>query len=84
MAGHTVNPVSAIASFSAATTLGIVTVITPGGVGVREGALSALLVTQEFTWATATAAALAARLWFIAGETCVFLIALRVRGVLDA
>lgn len=63
--------------FPLATTIGIVAVIFPGGVGVREGMLTAYLVAAGFSVADATTVAVASRLWFFVGEAFFFLAGIR-------
>jgi uncharacterized membrane protein YbhN (UPF0104 family) len=59
-------------AFVLATTLGVMAVIAPGGLGVREGLLVALLVMLGHTLEVATTLAVVARLWFLAGEALMF------------
>jgi uncharacterized membrane protein YbhN (UPF0104 family) len=54
--------------FALATTLGLVALFAPGGLGVREAVLVGSLRLAEVPLAEATAVALAARLWFLCGE----------------
>ena len=54
-------------TYATAWTIGILSVITPGGLGVREGILS-LLLTSVLPPATATLIALLSRLWTITAE----------------
>lgn len=84
MSGATLEPIAAAAAFATATTAGILAVITPGGLGIREGALAALLVAEEFSLASASSAALTARIWFLGGELLVFLVALGTRAARPA
>jgi len=68
-----VSPADGLA-FPLAATLGVVAVIAPGGLGAREGVLVAYLVLAGQPLATATTVAVAARLWFLAGEIALFVI----------
>lgn len=62
--------------FAGATTLGIITFVTPGGLGVREGAISALLVLNGMAWGDAVVLSLAARIWFLIGEVVMSILGL--------
>lgn len=66
-----VSPVDGLA-FPLAASLGIVAVIAPGGLGAREGVLVGYLVLAGQSAADATTVAVAARLWFLAGELSLF------------
>lgn len=68
-----VSPADGLA-FPLAATLGIIAVIAPGGLGAREGVLVAYLVLAGQSPADATTVAVAARLWFLAGELALFVI----------
>lgn len=58
--------------FPLAASLGIVSLITPGGLGTREGVLVACLVGAGIAGPAATSIATASRLWFLMGEFFVF------------
>ena len=60
--------------FPLAATLGVVTVICPGGIGVREGALTAYLVLAGVSVPDATTVAVASRVWFLIGEVVFFVL----------
>ncbi len=60
--------------FPLAATLGIVVFIAPGGLGVREGILTALLHAGGLPLPEATAVAIFSRLWFLIGEGFLFLV----------
>jgi hypothetical protein len=68
-----VSPADGLA-FPLAATLGVVAVIAPGGLGAREGVLVAYLVLAGQSVTDATTVAVAARLWFLAGELVLFVI----------
>ncbi len=68
-----ISPLDGLA-FPLAATLGVVAVIAPGGLGAREGVLVAYLVLAGQSVAEATTVAVAARLWFLAGELALFAI----------
>lgn len=60
--------------FPLSAAMGIVAVIAPGGLGVREGALVGLLVLAGYHQKDAVTLALASRLWFLAGECSCFVL----------
>lgn len=67
------SPLVAFA-FPLAGTLGLMAVIAPGGIGVREGILVAYLVVNGFDKETAITISLVARMWYLTGEICIFLL----------
>lgn len=69
--GH-IDPLSGL-SFALATNIGILAIIAPGGIGVREAAIVLYLNTVGLSIAEATTIAVASRLWFLAGEGGFFL-----------
>ena len=74
-------PIVALA-FPLATTAGIVALPLPGGLGLREGILVGLLAIVGFSVSDATAYAIVARLWFLLGETFMFVVGWQAhRGV---
>lgn len=68
-----------MASWAAAYVIGYLTLLTPAGLGVREGAL-ALLLTPILPAGVAAVIAIVARLWMVAGEALAAAAALIVRG----
>lgn len=68
-----VSPSDGLA-FPLAASLGVLAIIAPGGLGAREGVLVAYLVLAGHSAADATTVAVAARLWFLAGELALFLV----------
>jgi uncharacterized membrane protein YbhN (UPF0104 family) len=60
--------------FPLAATLGIITFISPGGLGTREAILTGYLTLAGIPVADATTVAVASRLWFLGGEIFVFLL----------
>lgn len=62
-------------AFALAGSLGIL-LITPGGLGVREGALTGYLILAGVNLQDATTIALFSRLWFLLGELFVFFLGL--------
>ncbi len=63
-------------AFPFATTIGIVAVFAPGGLGVREGALAAFLLALGMPSELGLATAIYARIWFLGGEGLMFVIGL--------
>jgi hypothetical protein len=62
--------------FALAGTIGILALFAPGGIGIREGILVALLVFYGLSAREATTIAVSSRLWFLVGEVFYFLISL--------
>jgi len=60
--------------FPLACTLGIMAVITPGGLGIREGVMVGYLTLAGIPVTEATTIAVASRLWFLAGDTFIFIL----------
>lgn len=58
--------------FALAGSLGIMAIIAPGGLGVREGLLTGYLSLAGLELADATTIAVASRLWFLVGEVFIF------------
>jgi uncharacterized membrane protein YbhN (UPF0104 family) len=64
-------------TFPLAATLGILAIIAPGGIGVREGVLFLFLNSSgALTVEEATTISVFSRVWFLVGESFLFLIAL--------
>lgn len=72
--GHTLPFAFMILAFAAASTVGIVSFVAPGGLGVREGALVFVLVGGGMGVADASGLAIIARVWFLIGELFVFFV----------
>jgi len=60
--------------FALAGSLGIMAVIMPGGLGVREGVLAGFLTLAGLDLNTATTISIASRIWFLVGEAFIFLV----------
>lgn len=73
-----VMPVMAFA-FPLSVSFGVLAIIMPGGLGVREGIIVAYLTLAGLDVETATTISFMNRLWFIAGEVFVFLLSLLLR-----
>jgi len=56
--------------------LGVLALITPGGIGVREGVMTGFMVLTGMELEVATTIAVLSRLWFISGEVFIFFLAL--------
>jgi uncharacterized membrane protein YbhN (UPF0104 family) len=67
-------PWSAGLAFPLAAVAGVIALIAPGGLGVREGVLFGVLMLAGLSRIEATSVALASRLWFVAGEAIVFVV----------
>ncbi len=52
--------------------LGVLALISPGGLGVREGIMTGFMVLTGIALETATTIAIISRLWFITGEVFIF------------
>ncbi len=65
-------------SFAFAGTVGLVVVISPGGIGVREGILTGILTLSGLPLQDATTVSVVSRLWFLCGEAFIFLTAVVV------
>jgi glycosyltransferase 2 family protein len=66
-------------AFALAATLGLLALVAPGGIGVREGVLAAVLTAGGIGLTEAGMIAVAARLWFLVGEAGIFALALVAR-----
>lgn len=62
--------------FAVAASLGILTIISPGGLGIREGILLAILLHFGFEMKFSTTFVVVSRLWFVLGELFVFILGL--------
>ena len=58
--------------FAFAGVVGVMALFAPGGLGVREGILTAMLVGYGLSVEFATAVAIASRVWFLGGEVFAF------------
>lgn len=71
-------PVMAFA-FPLSVCFGVLAIILPGGLGVREGIIVGYLTLAGLDIETATTISFMNRLWFIAGEVFIFLLSLLIR-----
>ncbi len=60
--------------FALAGTMGVLAVIVPGGIGVREGILAGMLILAGIDEKLAVSISVASRLWFLCGELFLFII----------
>lgn len=67
-----------------AVALGIIAIIAPGGIGVREGMLVVWLQLSGFSWEMATTMAIATRVWTLIGEVGIFIIGLLLKRSLKS
>jgi uncharacterized membrane protein YbhN (UPF0104 family) len=65
--------------FATAGSLGIAAIIAPGGLGVREGLMVALLVSFGINTENAIVLSIISRLWFLIGEASIFFLAFLLR-----
>ncbi|MBN2175768.1 MAG: flippase-like domain-containing protein [Bacteroidales bacterium] len=72
------DPIIAFA-FPLSVVLGLLVVIFPGGIGVRESILTSYLAHAGVAMTSATVISIFARIWFIAGEVFIFLLALYLK-----
>jgi hypothetical protein len=62
------------------TTIGILAIVMPGGLGVREGVMVGFLSLVSVPLKDALTLAILARLWFLLGELFIFVLAVLIRG----
>jgi hypothetical protein len=65
-------PFSAVFCFPLAGSLGILFVIAPGGIGIREGVITAYLMLLNISLPEAIMISASSRLWFLVGEFFIF------------
>ncbi|NOZ46706.1 MAG: hypothetical protein GXO79_07970 [Chlorobi bacterium] len=63
-------------SFPISISFGVLAIIAPGGIGVREGIIATFLIAAGWNHQLAITASLISRLWFLSGEVFIFLLAL--------
>ncbi|MGK0137614.1 MAG: uncharacterized membrane protein YbhN (UPF0104 family) [Algoriphagus sp.] len=71
----------AMLAFPLAMTIGVVAIIVPGGLGVREVAIGTLLVQMAVSAEAANTISVASRLWFLCGEVFIFLLGLCLQRI---
>lgn len=65
-------PLATGCGFALSATLGIMAIVAPGGLGVREGLLVAFLVQAGLSLEQSTTISVTSRLWFFLGELFIF------------
>ena len=68
--------ISIIFAWPLGISLGVLALITPGGIGVREGIMTGFMILTGMAIETATTIAILSRLWFISGEIFIFFLSL--------
>lgn len=68
-------------AFPLAATFGIIALVAPGGIGVREGVLASLIHLGGVEIALATSIAIFSRLWFLIGESFLFILGFIVHSI---
>ena len=76
MAFHFEFSIAVIFSWPLSISLGVLSLITPGGIGVREGIMTGFMILTGMPLEEATTIAVISRLWFITGEVFIFLLSL--------
>ena len=66
-------------AFPLSVVLGLISIIFPGGIGVREGAISLFLISNGINVEIAVTISIVARIWFLTGEFFAFFLALYSR-----
>ena len=66
-------------AFPLSVVIGLISIIFPGGIGVREGAISLFLISNGINADVAVTISIVARVWFLAGEFFAFFLALYFR-----
>lgn len=69
-----VNPSSLIFIFPFSVCVGILAIVAPGGIGIREGVFALMLISVGNTAKSAAELSVISRIWFVAGEIILFLI----------
>jgi len=75
---HEIYPAAVILIFPIARVIGSVAVITPGGMGVREGIITMLLANYGVGFEFATVITIYSRIWILSVESILFLYAKRL------
>jgi glycosyltransferase 2 family protein len=69
-----------ILAFPFATSLAIIVLIAPGGIGIREGTLFGCLILLSFPISEASSIAISSRIWFLFGEFIYFMTGLALKN----
>lgn len=70
------SPIQAVFCWPLGITIGLLSIIIPGGIGVREGVMIGFMVLTGIKLEAATTIAVSSRLWFISGEFFIFFLSL--------
>ncbi|MCB0805448.1 MAG: hypothetical protein KDC05_06580 [Bacteroidales bacterium] len=73
---HPASDFSIAFAFPLSVTIGLLAILFPGGLGVREAILTGYMVLSGIPLTVATVISIYARLWFMSGEVFIFLTAL--------
>jgi hypothetical protein len=73
------TPIIAAFAFPISVCYGLVAIFVPGGIGIREGIIVAILISLGFDPALAVTISVIQRLWFVSGEIFVFISAITLR-----
>ncbi len=77
-------PYSAGLGFPLSASIGVLAIIAPGGLGIREGFLAGYLKLAHLSLEEATTIAVAARLWYFSGELFIFVVGLIMNKVISS
>ncbi len=67
-------------AFPLSVSLGLISIIFPGGIGIREGIISLFLISNNISPDIAVSIAIVSRLWFLVGEVFIFIFATTIRN----
>lgn len=68
-------------AFPLSVTIGVLAIIFPGGLGIREGIMAGFLIMGGVPVTIATVITIYARVWFLSGEVFIFLTAIILRAL---
>lgn len=77
---NSLNPLIGV-GFPLAATFGVIAVVMPGGLGVREGVITGFLVLAGLSPENALIISITSRLWYLLGEFFIFLLAIIIKRV---
>lgn len=67
-------------AFPLAAVIGIISLFSPGGLGVREGIIALVLLSAGIENGLATTTAVSSRVWFLLGEIFIFLLSIALKA----
>ena len=79
--GNEIPLVATSFAFPLSVCVGILSLISPGGIGVREGVLVGALGIMGLSLSDSTSISLLSRIWFLVGEAYIFLKAVVIKGM---